>query len=164
MKKREGTGEKCEKSEKREKMEKRERGRRKEEEKERRKGWAAGLLHDTANVVGIMPAMSRPPLHKKRPWFEPHRKNTKKCGTKQEKCKFEQSEHWFVTTNRPKWHLHRPRRPQMLITVVKNEQKCHKTPSPLSEAQRKCHEPQQKRQIDVQKTPTCNKNMAKTTI
>ena len=33
--------------------------------------------------------------------FEPPRKNTKKCGTKQEKCKFEQSEHWFVTTNRP---------------------------------------------------------------
>ena len=40
-------------------------------EKERREGWeiqrAAGLLHDTANVVGIMPAISRPPLHEKRP-------------------------------------------------------------------------------------------------
>ena len=41
--------------------------RKKEEEKERRKGWDAGLLHDTANVVWIIPAMSRPPLHKKRP-------------------------------------------------------------------------------------------------
>ena len=37
------------------------------EEKNVKKGVRdAGLLHDTANVVGIMPAMSRPPLHKKR--------------------------------------------------------------------------------------------------
>ena len=62
-KQREGKRKKCEKSEENvQKGEREERG-----EKERRKGWAAGLLHDTANVVGIMPAMSRPPLHKKRP-------------------------------------------------------------------------------------------------
>ena len=40
-------------------------------EQERREGWEAqraeGLLHDVANVVGILPAMSRPPLHEKRP-------------------------------------------------------------------------------------------------
>ena len=28
---------------------------------------AVGLLHDTANVVGNLPVMSRPPLHEKRP-------------------------------------------------------------------------------------------------
>ena len=77
----EGKRGKCEKRWKEgEKMEKRERGRRKEEEKERRKGWAAGLLHDTANVVGIMPAMSRPPLHKKRTCSKPLRKNSKNAG------------------------------------------------------------------------------------
>ena len=39
--------------------------------KERRESWeaqrAVGLLHDTAKVVGILPAISRPPLHEKRP-------------------------------------------------------------------------------------------------
>ena len=40
--------------------------------------------------------------------------------------KFEQSAHWFVTTNRPKWHLHRPRKPQMLITVRKPAHHCPK--------------------------------------
>ena len=38
-------------------------------EEERREGWEAqraeGLLHDVANVVGILPAMSRPPLQEK---------------------------------------------------------------------------------------------------
>ena len=41
--------------------------RRKRREQERREGWeaqrAVGLLHDTANVVGILAAMSRPLLH-----------------------------------------------------------------------------------------------------
>ena len=106
-------------------MGKRERGRRKEEEKKRRKVRAAGLLHDTANVVGIMPAMSRPPLHKKRPCSNRLGKTQKMCE-KKEKCKFEQSAHWFVTTNRPKWHLHRPRRPKVLTTILKNEQNATK--------------------------------------
>ena len=86
--------------------------------KKRRKGWAACLSHDTANVVGIMPAMSRPPLHKKRPCSNRFGK-TQKCGKEQETCKFEQSDHWFVTTNRPKWHLHRRRRPKVLTTALK---------------------------------------------
>ena len=50
--------------------------------------------------------------------FEPPRKNTK-MREKHKKRKFEQSAHWFVTANRPSWHLHRPRRPQVLITVLK---------------------------------------------
>ena len=57
-----------------EKKEKREVKRRRKEEmrgQEKREGWEAqraeGLLHDVANVVGILPAMSRPPLHEKRP-------------------------------------------------------------------------------------------------
>ena len=83
--------------------------------RKREKVGPAGLLHDTANVVGMMPAMSRPPLHKKRPCSNSLGK-TQKCGTEQEKCKFEQSEHWFVTTNRPKWHLHRPTRPKKNTT------------------------------------------------
>ena len=63
--KKEGKREKCEKIEKREKMGRRERVKRKEEEKREKE--RLGLLHDTANVVGTMPAMSRPLLHKKRP-------------------------------------------------------------------------------------------------
>ena len=57
-------------------------------EQERREGWeaqrAAGLLHDIANVDGILPAMSRPPLHEKRPCSnrlekkQKMRKNTQK--------------------------------------------------------------------------------------
>ena len=50
-------------------------------EHERREGWEAqrveGLLDDTANVVGNLPAISRPPLHEKRPCSEPPRKNKK---------------------------------------------------------------------------------------
>ena len=62
---------------------------------ERREGWEArraeGLLHDSANVVGILPATSRPPL-----MFEPPRKKPQKCGKNQEKCTFEQSAHCVV--------------------------------------------------------------------
>ena len=69
------------------------------EEEERREGWearrAVGLLHDTANVVGILPAMSRPPLHEKRPCSNRFGK-TQKMREKPEKCTFEQSAHWFV--------------------------------------------------------------------
>ena len=68
-------------------------------EEERREGWEAqraeGLLHDVANVVGILPAMSRPLLHEKRPCSNRFGK-TQKMREKQEKNKFEQSEHWFV--------------------------------------------------------------------
>ena len=59
-------------------------------EKERREGWeaqrAVGLLHDTANTVGFLPVMSRPPLHVKRPCSNRLRK-TKKCGDKSRKMK-----------------------------------------------------------------------------
>ena len=65
------------------------------------------------------------PVHlctKKATTFEPPQKKTKKSRKKQEKRKFEQSEHWFVTTkcysSRPKWHLHRPRRHAVLTTVL----------------------------------------------
>ena len=69
----------------------------------RKGGWegqrAVGLLHDIANVVGILPAMSRPPLHEKRPCSNRVRKKQKKLQKKYEKRKFEHSAHWFVTTN-----------------------------------------------------------------
>ena len=100
--KREGKREKGEKRKNRRKKEKREvKQRRKVErrEQERREGWEAqraeGLLHDIENVVGILPAMSRPPLRKKRP-CSIRLGETQKCWKKQEKCKSEQSEHWFV--------------------------------------------------------------------
>ena len=73
-KKEKGRGKKVKKVENwRKNGKKGEKWRRKEErrEKERRESWeaqrAVGLLHDTANVVGILPAISRPPLHEKRP-------------------------------------------------------------------------------------------------
>ena len=51
---------------------------------EKRDGWEAqraeGLLHDVANVVGILPAMSRPPLHEKRPYSNRLGKKDKNCG------------------------------------------------------------------------------------
>ena len=71
-KRREGRRERGEKKKNwRKKTEKRENWRTKVErrEEERREGWEAqraeGLLHDVANVVGILPAMSRPPLQEK---------------------------------------------------------------------------------------------------
>ena len=71
-KRREGRRERGEKKKNRRKKEKREVKRRTKEERgeeERREGWEAqraeGLLHDVPNVVGILPAMSRPPLHAK---------------------------------------------------------------------------------------------------
>ena len=105
-----GIGKRCEKRENwRKNGRKGQKRRRKVErrEKERREGWeiqrAVGLLHDTAITVGIMPTQKM--LEKKRT--------------------FEQSAHWIVTTNRPKWHLHRPRRQQVLTSVPKFE-KYHK--------------------------------------
>ena len=69
-------------------------------EQERREGWEAqraeGLLHDVANVVGILPAMSRPPLLEKRPCSNRLGKKTKNVGKIAKKCTFEQSAHWFV--------------------------------------------------------------------
>ena len=85
-----------------EKREKGENWRRKVErrEQERREGWEAqraeGLLHDVTNVVGILPAMSRPPLHEKRPCSNRLGKKDKKLREKSQKCTFEQSAHWFV--------------------------------------------------------------------
>ena len=61
------------------------------------------------------------PFARETTMFEPPRKNTKKYRKKQKKRTFEQSAHWFVTTNRPKWHLHRPRRPQMLTIVLRHQ-------------------------------------------
>ena len=77
VKKEKGRGQSVKRVEKRRKMGKRERGRRKDEAKERRKGWAAGLLHDTANVVGIMPAHVPSTFAQKATMFEPLRKNSK---------------------------------------------------------------------------------------
>ena len=86
VKKREGKREKGEKRKHWRKKEKREvKWRRKVErrEQERREGWEAqraeGLLHDVANVVGILPAMSHPLLQEKRPCSNLFGK-TQKCG------------------------------------------------------------------------------------
>ena len=53
-------------------------------EQERREGWEAqraeGLLDDTANVVGNLPAISRPPLHGKRPCSNLASEKTKNAG------------------------------------------------------------------------------------
>ena len=101
VKKREGKREKGEKRKHWRKKEKREVKRRRKverREQERREGWEAqraeGLLHDVANVVRILPAMSRPPLHEKRPCS--NRLGKKKMREKSKKCTFEQSAHWFV--------------------------------------------------------------------
>ena len=72
--------------------------------------------------------------------FEPPLKKQKMREKSQKKRKFEQSAHWFVTTNRPKWHFHTPRRPQMLITVLtsaKMPQKHGKNDSLLSKIEQK---------------------------
>ena len=104
------------------KMEKGEKRRRKEER--RREGWEAqraeGLLHDTAkhrwnNACHVPSTFAR-----RATMFEPNRLGKKLKNTgKNKKCKFEQSAYWFVTRNRPKWYLHRPRRPHALNTVLK---------------------------------------------
>ena len=70
-----------------------------------------------------------PTFTRKATMFEPPRQKTKKCGKNHEKSNVEQSAHWFVITNRPKWHLHKPRRQHVLTTVLKFA-KCHKTPPP----------------------------------
>ena len=96
----EGKGWKEEKLEK--KREKRENWRTKVEMRgqEKREGWEAqraeGQLHDVANVVGILPAMSRPPLQEKWPCSNRLWKKNKKLREKSKKCTFEQSAHWFV--------------------------------------------------------------------
>ena len=88
-KKEKGRGKKVKKVENwRKNGKKGEKWRRKEErrEKERRESWeaqrAVGLLHDTTNVVGILPAISRPPLHEKRPCSNRLGKNKKAGGKK----------------------------------------------------------------------------------
>ena len=71
-KRREGKRERSEKKKNWRKKEKRKVKRRRKverREEEKREGWEAQraevLLHDVANVVGILPAMSRPPLQEK---------------------------------------------------------------------------------------------------
>ena len=123
------------------------------EEEERREGWearrAVGLLNDTANVVGILPAMSRPPLHEKRPCSNRFGKTQKNAGKTRKmqiwaertlvrsprQCNF-----WKPSTReRPGTDSDRARVAQQLR---KNQRKCHKSDrtqfSPLSKIHQKC--------------------------
>ena len=82
VKKEKGRGESVKRGKKRRKIGETEEKGRKVRIREKRKLGRRTVTH-TANVVGIMPAMSRPLLHKKRPCSNRIRKH-KKCGTKME--------------------------------------------------------------------------------
>ena len=124
--------------------------RRKGGEQERREGWeaqrAVGLLHDIANTVGIMCIISRPPLHEKRPC-------SNRSGKKQKMVAKKNAHLSRAPTGPSPQMLQLPTEmapPQVQKATdahhcPKTQQKCHKTPPPLSETQRKYHEPQQTR-------------------
>ena len=135
----------------------------------------------TTSTVGILPAISCPPLPEKRP-----------CSNRlQKKCKIEQSEHRILTTTEDnrcstcsgKVRVEKCSHETVLLIFrashfqtqtahsshhclkIRENTTEHRTQfSPLSSVPRKCHEPQKKRQVDVQNSQTYHKNMAKTTI
>ena len=93
--------------------------------------------------------------------FEPPRKNIKNAGN---------TRNMQIWAERTLVRHHKPTKmapPQAQKATdahccPKNEQKCHKTPSPLSSTPRKCHEPHQKRQIDVQNSQKIPQKQKKT--
>ena len=161
-KKREGRRKKGEKSEKKEKKWKKgEKWRTKVDrrEKERREGWEAqkaeSLLHDTANVVGILPSISRPPLHEQRPCSNRLGKKTKKTGKKRIEGTI------MTKPSKNFWHQAQrndlgqtPLVQELAQQLRKNHRKCHKTDRtqflPLSKFIKHVSKTWQKRQIDVQ--------------
>ena len=142
-------------------------GREKEEEKERRESWEAqraeSLSHDTANVVGILLAISRPPLHEQRPCSNRLGKNKKKNGktrikgpimTKPSKV-ISTTSHSAVqfSTKRTTWDRQRSCKIGP-TTAKKNTENATKLTAhsahPTVQNSQKCHKTKQKRQFDVQ--------------
>ena len=113
--------------------------RRRRGEKERSEGWeaqrAVSQLHDTANVVGILPAMSRPPLCGKRPCSNRLGKKNKNAGKIEKKCCKPSK---VISTTSPRqcnfWQPSTKERPgtdsvraRVAQQLRKNHRKCHKT-------------------------------------
>ena len=132
-----------------------------------RESSTVGLQQQTTSTIGILPAISCPPLPEKRPCSNRHQKRCKielseyrivtttednKCSTCSVKVRVEKCSHEMALLIFRASHLQTQNTahnshhcPKILENTTK-----HRTQfSPLSQTPRKCPEPQQKRQIDV---------------
>ena len=93
--------------------------------------------------------------------FEPLRKNSKNAEQNKKNANLSRAN----TGSSPQTDQNGSTGPEghrCSLLSSKNEQKCNKTPSPLSSTQRKCHEPQQKRQFHIPNQQTSHKKHGKT--